>query len=294
MLDLHKIWSPKLRFDNSADFYFIEATSGNQKSGRGTGHVKIIMKGQPQHNSLTELYEDYLYTGNENAIVMDNHMVVKLECKFNLKWYPFDSQICPITLSKDSSKDNEKYIFKWLHLPKIIQGDLLQYEVFPSLQYKNNATNNSIEVAIRLRRKLASHIFDTYLPTVCLIIIAGWTLFIDHSHFEATIMVALTTMLVIYTLHQSIYETLPSTAYLKMVDIWLFGGLIVPFVIIGILIFLDYLVMKETSQVMDLKNIEKNKWNSEFFIKSMQIMLPLTAGILMGSYWIIGLMHYFA
>ena len=49
------------------------------------------------------------------------------------------------------------------------------------------------------------------------------TLFIDASHFEATIMVALTSMLVMYTLYQSISATLPQTAYLKMIDYWLLG-----------------------------------------------------------------------
>ena len=104
---------------------------------------------------------------------------------------------------------------------------------------------------------------------------------------------ALTTMLVVYTLHQSISSTLPPTAYLKMIDIWLFGGLIVPFIIIVILILVDYLVMKETNQVIDMAKDNKNQWNSKSILTTMQIILPLLAGILMGSYWIIGLIHYF-
>ena len=162
------------------------------------------------------------------------------------------------------------------------------------LYYDNtNAIQNDIRVHIKLQRKLAGHIFNIYIPTLCLVIIAGFTLFIDYSHFDATIMVALTTMLVIYTLHQSISATLPSTAYLKMIDIWLFGGLIVPFIIIGILTILDYLVMRETNAVIELQNEDENKWNSRCFIKTMRILLPLTAGFLMGSYWIIGLTYYF-
>ena len=69
------------------------------------------------------------------------------------------------------------------------------------LYYDNtNAIQNDIRVHIKLQRKLAGHIFNIYIPTLCLVIIAGFTLFIDYSHFDATIMVALTTMLVIYTL----------------------------------------------------------------------------------------------
>ena len=45
---------------------------------------------------------------------------------------------------------------------------------------------------------------STFVPSCCLIMMAEMTLFIDVSHFEATIMVALTSMLVKYTLYQSI------------------------------------------------------------------------------------------
>jgi hypothetical protein len=43
--------------------------------------------------------------------------------------------------------------------------------------------------------------------------------------------VALTTLLVMYTLYQSISNTLPPTAYLKLIDYWLLFSLILPFVI---------------------------------------------------------------
>ena len=44
-------------------------------------------------------------------------------------------------------------------------------------------------------------------------------------------MVALTAMLVMYTLFQSISASMPSTAYLKLLDIWLIFGLVMPFVV---------------------------------------------------------------
>ena len=42
-------------------------------------------------------------------------------------------------------------------------------------------------------------------------------------------MVALTTMLVLYTLYQSISEYLPHTSYLKMIDIWFIFCMVIPF-----------------------------------------------------------------
>ena len=185
---------------------------------------------------------------------------------------------------------------KWNDWPYLHKIKTLQYEVMDNLMYNNtNATQNEVIVYIKLRRKLSNHIFNTYIPTFCLAMIAGFTLFIDVRHFEATIMVALTTMLVIYTLHQSISANLPHTSYMKMIDVWLFGGLITPFVIIAILVIMDYLIIREANQVTDMR-IEgkcKSKWNANTFLKSMQIILPITTGIFCIIYWIIGLTHYF-
>ena len=81
---------------------------------------------------------------------------------------------------------------------------------------------------------------------------AEMTLFIDVSHFEATIMVALTSMLVMYTLYQSIAANLPQTAYLKMIDIWLIGGLMIPFIIFNILIAIDMLILSEKAKMLEV------------------------------------------
>ena len=188
------------------------------------------------------------------------------------------------------------FVMKWNDWPYLHKIKTTEFEVLDNLMYNNtNTTQNEIIIYIKLRRKLSYHIFNTYVPSFCLAMIAGFTLFIDESHFEATIMVALTTMLVIYTLHQSISANLPQTSYIKMIDIWLFTGLITPFVIITILVIMDYLIIRETNQVTDMrtKGKCKNKWNASTFLKCMQIILPITTGIFTIVYWIIGLLYYY-
>ena len=107
---------------------------------------------------------------------------------------------------------------------------LLQFKV---KKYSMTSAENDtrIEVEFELQRMYMYHLVNTYMPTVCLVAIAEITLFIDETHFESNIMVALTGMLVMYTLYQSISLTLPPTAYLKLLDYWLIFCLIMPFVI---------------------------------------------------------------
>ena len=124
------------------------------------------------------------------------------------KVYPFDHQRCPLIL--DVPFYDTSHIS--LSLPDFPTTNTLEF-----LQYKfidlsvQNTTNSSITVNINLNRIFTHHIFAVFLPTFGLVIIAELTLFVDIGHFEATIMVALTSMLVMYTLYQSIAATLPST-----------------------------------------------------------------------------------
>ena len=172
--------------------------------------------------------------------------------------------------------------------------DLTQYNVHQYLKYENyTSPMTSIGVEIILCRKLSFHIFYTYIPTIILAMIAGFTLFIDFSHFEVSIMIALTSMLVTYTLYQSISANLPHTSYMKMIDIWLFGGMIFPFFIIAILVIMDSLIMKEKNQVIDLRDEGKRILKSTVFMKAMQVILLTMSSTLCIAYWIVGLYHYY-
>ena len=183
----------------------------------------------------------------------------------------------------------------WGDSPSIEEFMTTQYNVHQCLEYDGTTTSPKtvIEVKIILCRKLSYYIGNIYIPTFCLIMIAGFTLFIDFSHFEVSIMIALTSMLVTYTLYQSISAYLPHTSYMKMIDIWLFGGLIFPFFIIAILVIMDYLVNKEKDQVIEMRNKGK-MLKSTIFMRSMQVILVTIGSTLCLIYWAIGLYHYYS
>ena len=293
--EIKKIWTPALCFSNSELKYVIagQRHDDDVKDFTGKGYVVIDRTGNSQINTLEELDEDYVYPGNENPLIMENWIYVVLDCKFELKMYPFDNQVCSIDLVIPASYNSE-FVMQWIEPPQMENLDLMEYEVFGNLEYNNtDSPLNDIIVYIKLRRRLSFHIFNTYIPSFCLLIIAVFTLFIDESHFEATIMVTLTSMLVIYTLYQSITANLPQTSYMKMIDVWIATCLIVPFIIIAIHITLDHMILKESDQVMVINKKEDNKHNSKKFLTFMQILLPLTVGIFCIVYWIIGLSYYY-
>jgi hypothetical protein len=105
-----------------------------------------------------------------------------------------------------------------------------------------------------------------------LLVIAEVTLYFDKSQLELAISLTLTIMLVMYTMYQSINESLVKTAYLKMIDFWLLFCLLVPFTIFMIEIFW---LLRRTEVNLKTENnwTEENgkKWSSRRII---QILMP--------------------
>ena len=80
-----------------------------------------------------------------------------------------------------------------------------------------------------------------YVPTFILIIIVHITNYFKDYFFEAVVTVNLTSLLVLTTMFTSISSSLPQTAYVKMIDIWLIFVQIVPFVEVLLHTYIDSL-----------------------------------------------------
>ena len=82
-------------------------------------------------------------------------------------------------------------------------------------------------------------VLTTYLPTVLLIIIVYSTTFFRAEFFEANLTVNLSVMFVMTTLFVSVMEKLPQTSYVRMVDIWLIYGQLLPFIQVVLVTYME-------------------------------------------------------
>ena len=96
--------------------------------------------------------------------------------------------------------------------------------------------NNAILLLVNLERLSSPFWMSLFIPSICLILAAEVTLFLDKSHFEAMIMVSLTSNLVMFTLYSSIQEKLPEDSSFKLIDVWLMHGLLMPMVVFVVLV----------------------------------------------------------
>ena len=98
-----------------------------------------------------------------------------------------------------------------------------------NLELKNDPNGNIVYMAMKLKRKVATELLTTYLPTIPLLLISYITIFFDKELFGDATQVNLTIMLVMTTIFTTKIAELPPTSDMKMLDIWLIFCLFVPF-----------------------------------------------------------------
>ena len=138
-----------------------------------------------------------------------------------------------------------------------------------------------------------------YIYTIHLSDCGCRVVFIDEAHFKAAITVSLTTNLVMYTLNRSVQENLPDDSSLKLIDIWLLHGLLVPMIVFIILTtnhLLETNKLEEKPKLM--RNIKVGNSNVEvafadeskppktvrFYMMLCKAVVPLTTIILITTF----------
>ena len=161
---------------------------------------------------------------------------------------------------------------------------------------------SKILLHLYLRRIYQIYFLSLFIPSLCLIVAAEMTLFVDEKHFEASIMVALTATLVMYTLYTGISEKLPVSSDIKMIDIWLLQGILTPFLVFVILVTSKLLQTRKKPVEPNSKWVsekrkkqlkEQNRWVTAHrtkrinFLKICQIVMPTLSVIFIVIYFTI-------
>ena len=121
------------------------------------------------------------------------------------------------------------------------QKDMTLFQITHQELYYKNASNTEqgLRMLIRLKRKIMSEMMTTYFPSILLMLITFATTIFKDEYFEASLSVNLTTMLVMTTIFISKMEGLPPTSDIKMIDMWLVMGQLVPFIEVIIATFIE-------------------------------------------------------
>ncbi len=167
---------------------------------------------------------------------------------------------------------------------------LSQFNIL-SYSFNPNEKSSRLSVEIVLQRIFSYHVTNTFIPTTSLLVIVEVTLYFEDSQTEFAIGLSLTIMLVMYTLYQSINESMTKTAYLKMIDYWLLFCLLIPFAIFLIEIY--WLLRKENKvQAISKKLSSKNCKKTSISRKTIQFFVSGITSIFIATYILIAVLVY--
>ena len=99
----------------------------------------------------------------------------------------------------------------------------------------------ALKINMTFSRRVLSTFLTVYLPTFLLCIVCFSTNSFKPFFFEAVVTVNLTSLLVLTTLFVSVSNSLPTTAYVKMIDVWLLFCLFIPFLEVILHTYMDTL-----------------------------------------------------
>ena len=156
------IWTPKIVFLNTQNE---ETTKADNSS------MIIIDKTSSFDLEEKDLHETAYFPAAENPLTYSKIFSLDFKCSFELRRYPFDTQTCQIEMAA---------IFMELKFVKLIPSklryigpvEMLTYSVVDYHIGEANEPSGSLRVTLQLKRMVSRHLLSTYLPSLCILIIA--------------------------------------------------------------------------------------------------------------------------
>ena len=222
------IWTPEIIFEELRD-------NMNSKNERRT--LFVTRSGTPI------LLEDdtEVYDGNENSLnlVLKNRMTFL--CPFGIENYPFGNQECSFQFYLDGS-DNRLTDF---HLHDLYnEGPKTSGQFIVNswrMESKSDqAGDKMVRITVSLRRKMISIFMVIYLPTILMNLINQATNYIvGDTKYDLVYTINITCMMVLSSVYLSVAWSLPGTANIKPVEVWLIFNLAYPLTIILVNVILQ-------------------------------------------------------
>ncbi|KAK7074692.1 hypothetical protein SK128_019901 [Halocaridina rubra] len=207
----------------------------------------VLRESSPLPRSDYELDEDLLYSGQDNSLVNRKEWTLELLCYFDLTYFPFDTQRCPMKIAVQGYSA-EQFVLKTRQMTSLQKRNHHEYE-FLSFNVTDAEVGVQSAQAIMMvfRNRFGYYISAAYVPTSLMLIISYSTFYFDLERFTDRITVSLTSFLVLATIFSQVAASLPKTSYLKLIDTWFLGVINFNFSIVLSLIAIERYRVKATA-----------------------------------------------
>ncbi|XP_066965862.1 uncharacterized protein [Macrobrachium rosenbergii] len=130
--------------------------------------------------------EDELFEGDTNTLVLMTCYSLVFSCQFNLRRYPFDTQVCSVLFLGNQFNTDIRYAIDSVDF--IGNRRLLEYELTNiSSEIVKINKEMAIKVALEFKNQYSFYIGNAFLPSGLLIIICYLTFVFDLNDFQGTV-----------------------------------------------------------------------------------------------------------
>uniref|UniRef100_A0A6A7G4D8 Glycine receptor subunit alpha-2-like n=1 Tax=Hirondellea gigas TaxID=1518452 RepID=A0A6A7G4D8_9CRUS len=215
--DIRFLWQPNIILSG-----VVAADKELLSLAKNPGNMSATAE-QPGKRTIIGSYQALSYHGRHVQLVHQKDDVIRLSCNLDLFLYPFDVQICSLTMQllgrqADVAWDTDKFDVLNSNITLILFTLLGVKQKF-----ENYGTNTEVTINIGLQRLYGAYILTTYLPCVLLEVIGLSTFALPFSMMSDRLNVTVACLIVMAALFTQVSSTLPTAADSKMIDIWMFA-----------------------------------------------------------------------
>ncbi|XP_025088495.1 gamma-aminobutyric acid receptor subunit beta-like [Pomacea canaliculata] len=173
-------------------------------------------------NKMVRLYAN-------GSLVYGMRFTTTLACMMDLHNYPLDHQECTVEIESYGYTMDDIVLY-WLNDRDAVTG--VDDVSLPQFSVSDYETKNKIEqlltgdyqrlsLTFKLQRNIGYFIFQTYLPSILIVMLSWVSFWINHEATSARVALGITTVLTMTTISNGVRSSLPRISYIKAIDIYL-------------------------------------------------------------------------
>ncbi|OXA44115.1 Gamma-aminobutyric acid receptor subunit beta-like [Folsomia candida] len=194
-----KIWVPDTFFANDKNSFLHDVT---------------------EKNKMVRLYGD-------GAVTYGMRFTTTLACMMDLHYYPLDSQNCTVEIESYGYTVSDVVMY-WKDTPvvgveeaELPQFTIMGYETNDRKEALATGVYQRLSLSFKLQRNIGYFIFQTYLPSILIVMLSWVSFWINHEATSARVALGITTVLTMTTISTGVRSSLPRISYVKAIDIYL-------------------------------------------------------------------------
>ncbi|XP_039745819.1 gamma-aminobutyric acid receptor subunit beta-like [Pararge aegeria] len=165
--------------------------------------------------------------GGDGSVTYGMRFTATLACMMDLHYYPLDSQNCTVEIESYGYTVSDVVMY-WKETPvrgvenaELPQFSILGHETNDRKEKLATGIYQRLSLSFKLRRNIGYFVFQTYLPSILIVMLSWVSFWINHEATSARVALGITTVLTMTTISTGVRSSLPRISYVKAIDIYL-------------------------------------------------------------------------